>query len=758
MQPIELKLTENHGIARRRHLIEQGIPVMPMPEADVAGLRLMTGDRVLPAEIQVESTDARGDVRWVMVTAALDLDARQTRSLTLASALEAPAQVPKLIIDQTGADISIKTPDLTLKLSGNDGIELAYRGRTLISGKLAFSTLTDSHTFVSGARAIHHRPSGFVLEESSESRCLIVWKSKVHPDVYREYTGIDERRYLDCELEIRVYAASPIIRLKWSFTNNFYYAAALDRYCLALPIPEEAKVTGDWTGDKFASGATVTTLSGAYAVTAPFAEDIGKGAGIGLERLEWVYDEPGGFGMFTITPDELPTTADGTKPAQRFNSATRPPVYRTDYRLIIGGVNPPPDEGCGADHPQIHRTLLHGMSRTFESSIIPDPTPEAVKAELTPIYFEVPAQHYSDTEALPERGDAVTFGDYELETKRSAQWMRDNQWRGSLYNGEWWREYDIEQRIGIEESGSGNSSLGVFYHYLRTGDESFLASARRSMRAIYDLTMNKQHAGVGPFMHTRRFFFDRETWHHCRYQRIAGMMRPSHIFCDRRMRRKACEVVRFFAEHYLDTDGAPLYPDEGKFDGKKSRCNESAMTQFSESLILAYQETGDEFFLEKAKLHSGWAIAQMEAADDVVKWLGNWNIQFVQRGLLAVYLATGDTKFSDAYIKICRNILKIKPEHAGYRDLVLWEVHFVVYFAWHFAEAHKLTGDDEMLREFIKVLDSELQRQVEDGTFPYVTQFSPRTSQWISYYDPKSASAYLPVLAARMKAAGITRK
>jgi hypothetical protein len=757
LETIELRLVETRGINRKDYLIEQGIPVLPMPQSEVAGLRLMSDGAVVPAELQTEATDASGSVRWVMVTAALNLPANETRGFSLESRPDLPAITPKLVVSESDSGISIESDDIALCLSGTDGISLAYRGAPVITGRLAFSVLTDARSFVSGVRAIHHRPAGFVVEEKSESRCLVVWRSRVHPDVYREYSGIDERRYIDCELEIKVYAASPVIRLKWSFTNNFYYPAALDRYCLALPVPCDARVSGDWAGDKFASHATVSSSGGSFALTAPFVEDIGKGAGIGIERLEWVYDEPDGFAIFTVSPDELPAYGDGTKAAERFNSATRPPVFRTDYRLIVGGVNPPPDEGCGTDHPQVHRTLLHGMSRTFESSIILNPSSDAVAAELEPVYFTLDPQHYSDTEVLPERGDSVTFGDYEVEATRSARWLRDNQWRGSLYHGEWWREYDVNRRQGIEEAGSGNSSLGVFYHYLRTGDESYLASAKRSMQAIYDLTMNKQHDGLGPFMHTRRFLFDRENWHHPRYQRIAGMMRPSHIFCDRRMRRKACEVVRWFAEHFLDTDGAPMHPRTNDVSGDKSRCDEAAMAQFCESLVLAYHETGDCWFLEKARLMANWAVDQMESHADILDWMRNWNIQFVQRGLLAVILTTGERKFIDAYLKICRNILRITPVHDGYRDLVLWEVHFVVYFAWHFAEAHRLTGDNEMLRDYIKVLEGELARQVEDGSFPYVTAFVPRTSQWISYYDSKTAAAYLPVLAARIEAAGISR-
>jgi len=122
-----------------------------------------------------------------------------------------------------------------------------------------------------------------------------------------------------------------------------------------------------------------------------------------------------------------------------------------------------------------------------------------------------------------------------------------------------------------------------------------------------------------------------------------------------------------------------------------------------------------------------------------------------------MHLGTADSKFADAYVGNCRGILNIPPRHDGYRDLVLWEVHFVVYYAWHFAEAHRICGDDGLLREFVKVLNEELKRQDDEGYFPYVTMFVPRLSEWNSYYDQKTCAAYLPVLAARMESAGISR-
>lgn len=757
MKSIPLSLSPSAWIAGQRILIEQGIPVHPMDPAGVSKLRLVLDGEAVEAEIQPEATDSRGQVRWVMVTAAVDAPASGQAQFSLEEAPGLDAGIPTLRVEEAGDTITIKAPAYTLNLHGKDGIRLETSAGKVLDGRLDFSARTDSRSFVSGVRALRHRAHGFTVEEKSKSRCLVVWKLRVHPDVYREYDGIDERRYLDCELELRAYAALPVLRLKWSFTNNFYYPAALEKYALTLPLSKTDIISGDWQGTKFNDWTQVATSGGILRVNSPSREDFGPGIGQSVERLEWIYDEPDGFSVEDVAPDTLPDSSPGTKPAKKYNSATRPAVFKTEYRLAIGGINPALDGPIGADQPQVFRTLLHGMSRSFEASLVVGDNSGLAAAERRPAYFTVPAQHYSDTGNLPERGDMVDFGEYEKEATRAARWLRDHQWRGSLYCGEWWREYDVAIGQGIEESGSGNSALGVYYHYLRTGDYGFLESARRSMRAIGDLTLNKQQDSGGPYVHARRFLLDRENWHHPRYQRISGMMKPSHIFCDRRLRKRACATVKWFAENFLDTDGAPMSPSSRDIGGRKERCTEAAMSQFVESLVLAYEETGDPFFLEKARLMADWAVNQMEEHRDILDWMKNWNIQFVQRGLLAIYLATWDEKYKDAFLKICRNILRIRPQHDGYKDLILWEVHFVVYFAWHFSEAHRMTGDDELLKTFVAVLETELERQVEDGTFPYITAFTPRTSEWISYYDTKTAAAYLPVLAARMKAAGISR-
>jgi len=754
VNPIRLRVHDPDRLQRRGYLIEQGIPVEAMPPEQVRDLRLLRDGRVCAAEFQPESVDPDGRCRWAMLTTSVDTDGTDEYCIQLAPDL--PAAAPRLSISQSDGRIGVSSDVLAIEMSGLDEFRLSHCGQELIAGKLAFSLMHDAQTFVSGCRTMHLRPLGFSIEEQSESRCLALWRARMHPDVYREYGGVNLDRYLDCELEMRIYAASPVVRLKWIVTNQFGYPMRLEKYALALPLAPSAKVTGEWT-DKFRDSAVVSVNGSGYGLTAPFVADIGKGAGIGLERLEWLYDEEDGFAICDATPEELPCADEKPAASRQFRSAARPAVLRSQWRITVGGINPPPDEGCGTDNPQIHRTWLPGMSRTFESSIVPGAPAESVAAELSPLNFTLDPQHYSDTCVLPERGDRVTFGEFEEETRKSAELLLRMQWRESLYFGEWWREYCLTRGQGIEESGSGNSSLGLWYHYLRTGDVRFLAGAKRSMLAIFDLTMNKQKDGIGPYMHTRRFLFDRETWHHTRYQRISGMMRPSHFFCDRRMRARAVETVRWFAEHFVDADGAPLFPGSDDPDGPKSRCGEAAMAQFCETLLLAYQETGDTFFLEKAKLMADWMLGTREAAESLEKWLGNWNSQFQQRALLAMYLGTGDRKFVDAYVGNCRGILNIPPRHDGYRDLVLWEVHFVVYYAWHFAEAHRICGDDGLLREFVKVLNEELKRQDDEGYFPYVTMFVPRLSEWNSYYDQKTCAAYLPVLAARMASAGISR-
>src|SRR5437867_6376839 len=127
------------------------------------------------------------------------------------------------------------------------------------------------------------------------------------------------------------------------------------------------------------------------------------------------------------------------------------------------------------------------MSRTFEGCILINATPDQVQAELKPLPIIIPPQHYSDCGVLPEGGSPITFGQWEGPIQRAADYLLDTQWKGTLWYGEWWREWDVDHNLGIEETNSGNSALGPLYHFYRTGDWRFWESAKMSFYYTYDI-------------------------------------------------------------------------------------------------------------------------------------------------------------------------------------------------------------------------------------------------------------------------------
>jgi hypothetical protein len=82
------------------------------------------------------------------------------------------------------------------------------------------------------------------------------------------------------------------------------------------------------------------------------------------------------------------------------------------------------------------------------------------------------------------------------------------------------------------------------------------------------------------------------------------------------------------------------------------------------------------------------------------------------------------------------------------------DLHYVFYHAWLGSELARLTGDTEILMRLVRVVRREAARQEPDGTFPMElgALWSQYPSRVISYYDPKSVVAYLPVLGARLAA------
>ena len=713
MKPIEILVSESRGVDRKSYIVEQGVPVPGISREQAAKLAVFgeAGERV-PANVQVESVDPAGNVKWVLVSLPVDVAAGKQKKFTLKED-DGSAVGDKLQVS-IGSSIwrMIKTKYFTVEFTDPGVIRVTTEAGKVLDGSVGFDIRSDARSSVGNCRPVYYEPLGYEIIERTDKRVRVLLRGKYRAWKPKNYTYDDFQRY-DADVEFTVYADSPVIRFKWCITSLMKFNCSymwLDRYVLTLPLAEGSAVTGGNVvpdEDKFADWAGVDTPGGSLAMTFPLYEWLGAGAGIEVK----------------------------------------------DGKIGQGGINPPPDGGFGGKTPDIHRKFYYGMSRTFEGSLVVDGSADQVQAEIKHIPLILTPQHYSDCGTLPEAGSQVTFGPWKDEVQNAADVLLDTQWKGTLWYGEWWRETDIDHNLGVEETNSGNSAIGPLNHFYRTGDWRFWESAKMSYYYTYDLQFCKRPDGWGPYMHTRRFLLDQQEWFHPRYQRVGGMIRCSHFFGDKVYRDKVVWYLRFWGENYVAEDGAPMAPHGDTRGGpptadQKSKCTESAMSNFADSLMYAYSETADEWFLGKAKLIADWVVRGTEA--DLDEFAGNSNsTRYILRGLLQLCQVTGDQRYIDTFCKIAEWTVNSPTFEYG--------THYVAFHFYYACQAYKWCGRKEILHGILKLAKWVLSRESKDrpGTYPFPQRNQYPTTNWICIYDNKAIVSYLPVLASTLAEAGI---
>lgn len=635
MEPISILVNEARGIARRDYIVEQGIPVTDLAPAAVERLGVFddTGARVA-AGIEVESVDPNGSARWLRLSMPVDLEAGTQRAYALREA-EPPQSAPRLTVENSAGEITVSNGHLNARFSRQGGIRVVGPSGTVLNGEIDFSLEGDVRSKYGRLIPVKYEPGEFRVVSSSPTRIHIANKGKYLALEPKE-TFLSQKQRYDVEIEFVIHVGSPVIRYRWRITNHMEFNCNymwLSRYAVRFPLPTGSKAaSGEPSpeGDKYADWAPISTPGGSIGVAFPRSEWFGRGAGIRVE----------------------------------------------DGWAMQGGINPPVDGGFGERSPSIWRQFYYGMSRTFEGALVVGGSEEQVKAEARPIPMVLPAQYYSDTEVLPEEGAEVTWGPWEEVVRRTAENLLKRQWKGTLWCGEWWREWDVVTNQGTQETHSGNSGLGVLYHFYRTGDWRFWESAVMSYYYAFDIQFCKQEDGPGPYMHTRRFMLDHQEWFHPRYQRISTLIKVGHLLGDTVSRDKVLWYLRWWGDNYVADDGAPMVP---RSDGSKGKCNEAAMSNFAESLCYAYQETGESWFLEKAMLLGDWVIRGFET-DTTGQFIHNDNdTRYVLRGLIALCQITGYRRFVDAFCRIA-----------------LWTARFrgtVPNHLWFLAQAYKWSQD-----------------------------------------------------------------
>lgn len=697
------RIVERHGQARTAALLEQGVPVPPMTRDEAARLTLARKDgRPLAAFVTPEGYDEHGRVRWVRVCARTALAAHGALDVVLRPGETA---APPLSLREQAGSIVVDNAGYTLRVSAPGSLELTHAGRKLLDGPWSVRLIADARSILWGAYFREFTPLDVSVEDRGPHHATLLLRALYTKNQRKAVTTLDEGRHFVCELRLYVNSLSPAIRFAWRLTNLTGVKMWLQRYALVLPLA---------AGARRLPGSTPGILrlgigdSGRLAVNADFIDDLGPGAGMRVEG----------------------------------------------HRLLHGGLDMAPDGGVNTGRvPEIRRLWFHGMSRTFEGALVPSGDPLSVQR---PVDLVLPAQYYSDTEVLPEAGDPVTFGEFDAPVRKAAEWLLHTQWRGSLWWGEWYREWDETRNMGVEEASNGHSALAPLYHYWRTGDARFLACARRSFFYTIDVQLSKSPDGVGPMFHTRRHLFDELDWIHPRYQRATGSLVASHVFLHAPARQEVIRTIRSFHDR-LFVNGVP-HDWDTRNQRRSSREVGVDTSNFMEALTMCYRETGDRRFLEDALRMSRFTAARFAVRGQRPGDDWNWNLtNYVLRGLVTLYETSGDAEVRDLAAAISRATVD-NPSTDGYAlkdGIGGGELHFVFYHAWISTRVARFAPDGAaIVAKLLPIVRREVARQRPDGLFSLEKGVEGGLpTRWISYYEAKALVAYVPVLAAHLQAA-----
>ncbi|MEO7142981.1 MAG: hypothetical protein ABI165_05700 [Bryobacteraceae bacterium] len=699
-------IVERDGLTRKNSLLEQGIPIPPMPPAEAATLVLLRSDgQPLKASIEPESNDPEGNVNWVRLSALVGVRAHARIPVRLETSGKPPGA--ELRLHQTQGVISVETGSVRLTIANPGRIELLDHGKALLSGNWSVDLIADARGLLWGTYLRDFTLSGVSVEDQGPSHATLLLRGYVGKNFRKDPKREEPGRRFDCELRFFISALSPEIRYAWRLTNLTGTKTWLQRYALRLPLAAKA-IAAAPSADRL-----LIAMPQTLAVTANFIRDLGKGAGMR--------------------------------------------IVENRRAVMIGGLDMPPDGGFySGPAPDIHRLFYNGMSRTFAGSVIASGSAENAAESLAPLDIVLPPQYYSDVKALPEQGDPVTFGEFAPAIRKSGEWLLRDQWRGTLFWGEWYREWDINRNMGTQEASNGNSPLAPLYHYWRTGDARFLRCARDSAQYIWDVQLSKSDENQGRMFHTRRHLFDELDWIHPRYQRATGTLVSSHVMLNPVMRREVVMTIRSFHQHMFDERGIPHDWDKIKHQRSPQLAGVDT-SNFMEALAYCYRETGDRQYLDWALAMSKWTGERFDERGRVAGDDWNWNLSnYALRGLVTLYETSGDARVKDLAIRMAHATLaNMSPDTGDIQNgMGGGDRHFVFYHAWISTRVAKVAPDgDEMVQKLLRAVRREVAHQTSDGLFPLDHGMEGgMETRWASYYDPKSFVAYVPVLTAYLEA------
>ncbi len=171
------------------------------------------------------------------------------------------------------------------------------------------------------------------------------------------------------------------------------------------------------------------------------------------------------------------------------------------------------------------------------------------------------------------------------------------------------------------------------------------------------------------------------------------------------------------------------------------------MSNFADSLMYAYMETHDAWFLEKAKLIGDWVVRGAQA--DMDNFCSNSNsTRYILRGLLQLCEVTNDPRYKETFVEIERWTANAPTFRHG--------THYNAFHFYYAAVAYKYSGSREILEKTVEIAKWVLDFESKEmpGTYPFPQGNQYPTTNWICTYDNKAIVSYLPVLVSILEEAG----
>ncbi len=462
---VPVSLLEETGTDRPRSPVSFGLPCPEGGIFDPAHMRLLEGDREVPAQFTITAFWPDGSLKWVLVDLLTDLRANEEKTVTveLGHEVRRDAGRPALTLD----DIDRLWPDFVTPV----GLEVEDEtGASFLSSQW---------------------PEGLTLEQSGPVKAVVRGEGRYATD-----EGAGFLRYV---VRLTFWADSRRVQFAWTTVNDNLATEFTDITSLSLPLFLGGRVRAAKVGVPDATGklqmAPVSEFSLLQADDQTGSLRTTRGTE-GIGRAPGVVRVQAGDNILTLAVCDF---------WQRWPKGLSLSGDRLSLDLLPR--QPGPDFGTGLPHYLLFNLcegkyrLKWGMSFTerFALDFDPGTTAEALYADVNkPVVAVIPASWYARTEALgrvapPLEKQFAVWDKWVADAFQANMRVkeRDREY-GFLNYGDWYGERG--RNWGNNEY---DYAHGLFQDFLRTGNRDHYRWALTAAR--HQAEVDVVHAYPDPF-------------------------------------------------------------------------------------------------------------------------------------------------------------------------------------------------------------------------------------------------------------------